>query len=691
VVPLAQVGRLGLEPRTHGLKVRCSTIELTPLGAVDCRRLRTKRTESAPVRGREHHIHPHSDLPIAGHRRTWETLPRLLGYFGECGVKRLASAISAAAIVVVAFLPGTVAQASVPAGYTVSRVVLPSRVFGIAADPSTGMVYAGGWGTARGEGSVWVIDGASQAVEDSITVPGTPMSIAVDPATNTVYAASPSGLTVIDGATNSVITTITTASGGGFEQVAVDPATDTVYATSSTGIAVIDGTTNVITATVALPGTPGDTFLAVDAATDTIYAGTFSGSVYAIDGATDVVANSVELGPYDHVTAVAVDSAAGSVYVAYDGDIVDVFSAATLAATASITGCAYHVVGLAVDPAADIVYATSGQSTSAGPADSTCVIDAATNTVAETFPRGGVGVTADPANGVAYIASWNPLNDVWVATPSATNELSPMDFGFAIDSATETFAVGISSSHPLNISALPAATVTETGPLPAGVTMSPSGVFSGTPAAGTTGTYPVTVSASNGVSPDSTVSLTIVVDVAPTITSAATATFQTGVPGSFTVQATGNPAPAVTAADYPSWMTVTPGISSAVLSGTPPRGAGGLWPVYISAANGSGFTASQTLTLTVNQPPAIDAAARLTFRTGRAVSYRISSTGFPAPVLREKGLLPRGLVFRAGADGAARIVGKAARGDKGKRYRITITARNGIGAVAIKHVTIRIR
>src|SRR5215813_5039616 len=27
------VGRLGLEPRTHGLKVRCSTIELTPLGA----------------------------------------------------------------------------------------------------------------------------------------------------------------------------------------------------------------------------------------------------------------------------------------------------------------------------------------------------------------------------------------------------------------------------------------------------------------------------------------------------------------------------------------------------------------------------------------------------------------------------------------------------------------------------------
>ncbi len=41
------VGRLGLEPRTHGLKVRCSTIELTPRGADrTVLRHRTKRTDS---------------------------------------------------------------------------------------------------------------------------------------------------------------------------------------------------------------------------------------------------------------------------------------------------------------------------------------------------------------------------------------------------------------------------------------------------------------------------------------------------------------------------------------------------------------------------------------------------------------------------------------------------------------------
>ncbi|HTZ92596.1 MAG TPA: putative Ig domain-containing protein [Streptosporangiaceae bacterium] len=606
-------------------------------------------------------------------------------------MKRRALAVSAVAIASAALLPGTLAQASVTGGYTVSRVVVPSRVFAIAVDPSTGLAYAGGYGTARGEGSVWVINGASQAVEDSITVPGTPMSIAVDQATDTIYAASSSGLTVIDGATSSVITTITTASGGGFGQVAVDPATNTVYATGGTGIAVIDGSTNSITATVDLPGTPGYTFLAVDAATDTVYSGSANGSLHAIDGATDTVTNSAELGATDHITAVAVDSTTGSLYVAYDGDIVDVFSAATLAATTSIAGCDYHIVGLAADPTAGVVYATSDASTSAGAADSTCVIDAATNTVTETFPRGGVGVAADPVNGMAYIAAWYPLVDVWVAKPSATDELSPMDFGFSLDSPSATFAVGIPSSYPLNISALPAAILTETGALPAGVTMSPSGVFSGTPAAGTTGTYPITVSASNGVSPDSTVSLTVVVDIAPTITSPATATFQTGMQGSFTVQATGSPAPTVSAFDYGSWMTFTPGSSSGVLSGTPPPGSGGLESVYIEAQNGSGFTASQTLTITVNQPPAIAAASRLTFRVGRHVRYKISSTGFPAPVLSEHGSLPRGLTFRAGADGTALIVGKPARSDRGKRYRITIIASNHVGPAATKHVTIRIR
>jgi large repetitive protein len=609
-------------------------------------------------------------------------------------MKRAALAVASAAIAVLALLPGTIAEASASGGYTVSRVVLSSRVFGIAEDPSTGLVYVGESGTVRGQGTVAVIDGASEAVEGSITVPGTPLHLAVDSATDTVYASTTSGLTVIDGATSTATVTITPDGGA----VAVDPATDTVYANASTGnapgVAVIDGATNSISATIALASTTGGvSSLAVDAATGTIYAGTTGGALYAIDGATDAVTTSVQLSSHGNISGLAVDS--GSVYaVDVTNGTVDVVNAATLAATGSITGCPSHVIAAAADPAANAVFVTSYGTASPSAADSTCVIDAATNTVAETFPRGGMAVTADPVTGAAYIAAWNPLTNIWIATPSATDQLSPMVYGFAgpvFGSPSATFAVGIPSSYPLLVSALPAATITETGALPAGVTMSTSGVFSGTPAAGTVGTYPITVSGSNGVSPDSTISLTIDVDIAPAITSPATVTFQTGVHGSFTVQATGTPAPVVRAVDYPSWLFFTQGNSSGVLSGTPPPGSGGVSAVSITADNGSGITASQTITITVNQPPAVAAASRLTFRAGRHVRYRIKSTGFPAAVLREHGRLPRGLAFRAGATGTALIIGKPAKGDKGKRYVITITASNHIGHAATKKVTIRIR
>jgi DNA-binding beta-propeller fold protein YncE len=603
-------------------------------------------------------------------------------------MKHKALAVASGATALLALVPGTLARAAVPGGYTVSRIALPARVLSVAADTSTGLMYAGEFGT------IAVIDGASQAVEGSVAVSGPADYIAVNSATDTVYARTDSGLTVIDGATDTVITTIPSV--GQVGQIAVDPSTNTVYAAThlaggTPGIAVVDGATNSVTDTIALTGTEGYPSLAVDTVSDTVYAGGSQGALSAVDGATDAITQSVELGAYVNITGIAVDSATDSVYAVSDGDTVDAFSAATLAGTATITGCAYHAVAAAVDPVANVIFVTSDASNSSGPADSTCVIDATTNSVAEMFPRGGTAVAVDPATEAAYIAGWYPLTDIWVATPSTSTELSPMLYGFPVDNPSTTFAVGIASSSALAVSAVPAATLTETGTLPAGLTMSPAGVFSGTPAAGTLGTYPITVSASNGVSPDSTISLTIVVDIAPVITSPASATFQTGVPGSFTVQATGNPVPAISVVDYPSWMTVSQGSSSAVLSGTPPAGSGGLWAVYISADNGSVVTATQTLVVTVNQPPALSAASHLTFRTARHVRYVMTATGFPPPVLQEHGQLPRGLVFRARGNGKALLVGTPARSDTGKRYRVTIVASNHVGRPATRSITIRIR
>ena len=71
--------------------------------------------------------------------------------------------------------------------------------------------------------------------------------------------------------------------------------------------------------------------------------------------------------------------------------------------------------------------------------------------------------------------------------------------------------------------------LTETGALPTGVTFVDNGdgtaTLAGTPAAGTGGTYPLTITAANGVLPDATQSFTLTVDQAPAITSADSTTF----------------------------------------------------------------------------------------------------------------------------------------------------------------------
>ena len=68
--------------------------------------------------------------------------------------------------------------------------------------------------------------------------------------------------------------------------------------------------------------------------------------------------------------------------------------------------------------------------------------------------------------------------------------------------------------------------------------------LAGTPASGTWGSYPLTITASNGVSPDATQTFTLTVDAAaaaPVITSADAATFAAGHAGTFTVTTTGSP------------------------------------------------------------------------------------------------------------------------------------------------------
>jgi len=75
--------------------------------------------------------------------------------------------------------------------------------------------------------------------------------------------------------------------------------------------------------------------------------------------------------------------------------------------------------------------------------------------------------------------------------------------------------------------------------------------------------------------------------------------------------------------------------------------------------------------------PTITSAARYRARYRIPFSFTVTTTGNPAPSIRESGALPRGVKFRARHDGAAKITGTP-RGRR-KAYPLIITATNKYG------------
>jgi hypothetical protein len=114
------------------------------------------------------------------------------------------------------------------------------------------------------------------------------------------------------------------------------------------------------------------------------------------------------------------------------------------------------------------------------------------------------------------------INVTWTAGANAV--LSGMFFDTPSQAApamtsagNTTFTVGAAGTFSVKATGSPAPTLSESGALPNGVTFNiATGILSGTPAAGTNGSYPLTLTASNGVSPNATQSFTLMVNPAAT-------------------------------------------------------------------------------------------------------------------------------------------------------------------------------
>jgi YVTN family beta-propeller protein len=548
----------------------------------------------------------------------------------------------------------------------------------LAVDSANNTIYAG-----SGAG-VTVINGATGTITARLSLSGFVNGIAVDAATNRVYAtvtnigSGTPGVEVINGATNAIVATIAEPGGATAGGVAVDSTTNTIYVTSlAAAVTVIDGATNSVKTTVGTGVGTRPVGIAVDELTHAIWVADQNGSVIAIDGATDSITGGLYLGA-SQPGSVAVDSATDTVYVTdfRNGDVA-VIDGKTASLTTLVAVGAYPG-GIAVDQGSGVVYASS----SVFSTGTTWAIDGVGNHVANTIARGGAGVAVDTATGTVYETAGR-FAGIWAITASAANAWSPV----ISTVGTAVLTAGVAGKVTIATSALPLATVTETGALPTGVTLSPAGVLSGTPGPGTGGSYPITITASNGIAPDFTQPFTLNIYELPVITSGTSATFHVGTAGSFSLSATGFPAPGfTTSGTLPTGVSLGNQSSGAwQLSGTPATGSGGVYPITVNAYNYVGTSAPQAFTLTVQEVPTFFGSPAATLLTGQAASVAVQAHGYPAPSFTESGKLPAGIKFSAGGV----LTGSPAAGSGGS-YPITIKASNGIAPDASEAFTLKV-
>lgn len=296
-----------------------------------------------------------------------------------------------------------------PAAGIVATITVGSSPRGIAANPNTNRIYV-----AYGSSTVSVIDGATQSVIKNITVGSNPFyQIGINLSTNRVYVPNngSSSLSVIDGNTNAVIKTIS-GLGSTPEGVDVHPGRNRVYVThGGSSLSVIDGATNTISSVTAT-GTWNHQ-VAVNPNTDRAYVSRSDPNLVAVIN----LATNQKTTDINAVGHPAIDTITNRVYLAhYSSALVTVIDGAT---NSVITTIAKQGSGglVAVNSLTHCIYATNPSR------NTVSIIDGVTNQAVGTVVVGinPMGITVNSVTGLVYVAN-NGSGNVSVIRDDVCNE-----------------------------------------------------------------------------------------------------------------------------------------------------------------------------------------------------------------------------------------------------------------------------
>ncbi len=200
------------------------------------------------------------------------------------------------------------------------------------------------------------------------------------------------------------------------------------------------------------------------------------------------------------------------------------------------------------------------------------------------------------ASVAGYADSVTPLSDLYAVSPSTY----PV-FSNSPDAPVAT--VGQSYSYRLVIISREDS-LSNADPAPPGLSYSESSGgdilvedLSGTPTQAGTFVLHFTATDANGTR-STTETVTLTVQPAPAISSPLTATATEGQPFTYQITVSDLTATSYTADGLPDWLDYS--ISTGIISGTPPVGSAGSYPVQISTSDAANDTITGTLVITVN-------------------------------------------------------------------------------------------